>query len=110
MDAIAREIDASPPRLRIPYPVLYGAGYAAERLAMATRSWLRPPTTRYGVAFLGTDSRCAIDKAQRELGYTPHVDLHEGVRLAATWYLHRAAGGGSARSPYVGHAATEVHT
>jgi nucleoside-diphosphate-sugar epimerase len=110
MHAIALEIGASPPHFRIPYPVLYGAGYAAERLAMATRSRVRPPTTRYGVAFLGTESRCAIDKARRELGYTPHVDLHEGVRLAATWYLHRETGGRGTRLPRVGHAATEVHT
>jgi nucleoside-diphosphate-sugar epimerase len=58
---------------------------------------------------LGTDSRCAIDKARRELGYMPRVDLHEGVRLAASWYLNRD--GRPARGlPTVGYAAQEVHT
>jgi nucleoside-diphosphate-sugar epimerase len=107
--AIAHEIGARPPRLHIPYRALYAAGYAAERLAMVTRSRLRPPTTRFGVAFLGTDSRCAIDKARRELGYTPRVDLHEGVRLAASWYLNRD-GQRPAPLPTVGYAAKEVHT
>jgi nucleoside-diphosphate-sugar epimerase len=87
MNAIAREIGASPPRIRIPYRALYAVGWAGECLATATGSWLRPPTTRYGVAFLGTESRCAITKAQRDLGYTPRVPLDTGVRHAAAWYL-----------------------
>jgi nucleoside-diphosphate-sugar epimerase len=109
LDAIAHEVGASPPRLRIPYPALYAAGYVAERLALVTRSRLRPPTTRFGVAFLGTDSRCAIDKARRELGYVPRVDLHEGVRLTASWYLDRD-GRRAPGPPAVGYAAEEVHT
>jgi nucleoside-diphosphate-sugar epimerase len=87
--AIAHEIGANPPRVRVPYRALYAAGYAAERLAMVTRSGRRPPITRLGVAFFGTDSRYAIDKARRELGYTPAVAVREGVRLAAAWYRQR---------------------
>jgi nucleoside-diphosphate-sugar epimerase len=85
LQAIAREIGTRPPRLHIPYHALYAAGYAAERLATLTPSRRRPPITRLGVAFFGTDNRYAIDKARRELGYAPRVDLHEGVRLAAAW-------------------------
>lgn len=43
--------------------------------------------TRLGVKLFGTDNRHAIDKAQRELGYTPQVPLREGLRLTAEWYL-----------------------
>jgi nucleoside-diphosphate-sugar epimerase len=84
--AIAHEVGANPPRLHIPYHALYAAGYAAERLATLAPSSRRPPITRLGVAFLGTDNRYGIDKARRELGYAPLVDLDEGVRLAARWY------------------------
>ena len=42
--------------------------------------------TRHGVNLFGTDNRHAIDKAGRELGYTPQVPLTEGIRLAAAWY------------------------
>jgi nucleoside-diphosphate-sugar epimerase len=42
--------------------------------------------TRLGVKLFGTDNRHAIDKARRELGYTPRVSLREGVRRAAAWY------------------------
>jgi nucleoside-diphosphate-sugar epimerase len=89
LHAIAREVGASPPRLHLPYHALYAAGYAAERLAKLTPAWRRPPITRLGVAFLGTDNRYRIDKARRDLGYTPRVDLDEGVRLTARWYRER---------------------
>jgi nucleoside-diphosphate-sugar epimerase len=89
LQAIAHEIGAKPPRLHVPYRALYAAGYAAERLATVTGSRQRPPITRLGVAFLGTDNRYAIDKARRDLGYTPRVTIREGVRLAAAWYRHR---------------------
>jgi nucleoside-diphosphate-sugar epimerase len=90
--AIARAVGARPPRLHVPYRALYAAGYLAERVAcMAASSRRRPPITRLGVAFAGTDNRYGIAKARRELGYTPRVDLHEGVALTARWYATEAA-------------------
>jgi nucleoside-diphosphate-sugar epimerase len=84
--AIAHEIGARPPRVHIPYRALYAAGYLAERAAKLAPSWSRPPITRLGVAFFGTDNRYAIHRARQELGYSPQVDLRDGVRLTATWY------------------------
>jgi nucleoside-diphosphate-sugar epimerase len=86
LHAIAHEIGVAPPRLHIPYPALYAAGHAAERIAARTRSERQPPVTRLGVKLFGTDNRHAIDKARRELGYRPWVALREGVSLAASWY------------------------
>ena len=98
-DAIAREVGVGPPSLHIPYRPLYAAGYLAERLALATRSRRQPVVTRLGVQLFGTDNRHAIDKARRELGYRPRVDLREGVRLTADWY--RAQGQPRAAAPSV---------
>ncbi len=86
LEAIARETGASPPRIHVPYRALYAAGYLAERLSTVTHSPRQPIVTRLGVKLFGTDNRHAIDKARRELGYRPQVELHEGVRLAAAWY------------------------
>ena len=69
-----------------PYRALYGAGGAAERVASLTSSQRQPIVTRLGVKLFGTDNRHAIDKAKRELGYTPQVTIRDGVRLAAAWY------------------------
>lgn len=87
LDAIAREIGARPARTHVPYRALYAMGYLAERIAWAVPTWRRPPVTRLGVAFLGSDTGFAIAKARRELGYEPHVDLLDGVRITARWYL-----------------------
>ena len=89
MSAIAQEVGARPPRVHVPYQALYMAGYAAERLASMTRSGRRPPITRLGVAFFGTDNRYEIGKARRELGYVPMVPLREGLKLSASWYRSR---------------------
>jgi nucleoside-diphosphate-sugar epimerase len=86
MEAIARETGASPPRRRVPYRPLYAAGYLAERLAALSPTAHRPPITRLGVAFFGTDNRYSIGKARRELGFRPMVSLGHGIQLAAMWY------------------------
>ena len=85
--AIAGAIGVDPPRRHLPYRPLYAAGWAAERIQPPTRSRRQPVVTRLGVKLFGTDNRHAIDKARRELGFTPRVDLTDGVRQAADWYL-----------------------
>jgi nucleoside-diphosphate-sugar epimerase len=88
LHAIATEIGASPPRVHVPYRVLYAAAWLAEQIAARTPA-PRPPLTRLGVAFIATDNRYPIDKARRELGYAPRVALRDGVRLTARWYRQR---------------------
>ena len=84
--AIAQEIGVAPPRLHVPYHALYAAAYAAEHLAALRRYRRNALVTRHGVSLYGADRRLVIDKARRELGYTPRVPLREGVRLTAAWY------------------------
>jgi nucleoside-diphosphate-sugar epimerase len=109
LHAIAREVDGSPPRLHAPYRALYAAGYIAERLAALSPSRRRPPITRLGVAFFGTDNRYAIGKAKRELGYSPGVSVADGVHLAAAWYRELEAER-PAPVPVLPPIAKEVHT
>lgn len=107
LSAIAHDMGASPPRLHVPYRALYAAGYLAERLAALAPSRRRPPITRLGVAFFGTDNRYAIGKARRELGYCPQVDLRDGIRLAARWYRQQGHAGVTEASA-TGNAAEQV--
>ncbi len=86
LHAIARETGVAPPRVHLPYHPLYAAGGLAEGLAALTRSQRKPVVTKLGIKLFGTDNRLAIDKARRELGYSPQVPLVEGVRLASAWY------------------------
>jgi nucleoside-diphosphate-sugar epimerase len=93
LEAIAEELGVSKPTLHVPYHGLYYAGDLAERVAYLTKSQKQPFVTRLGVKLFGTDNRHSIEKARRELGYTPRVAIREGVRLAAQWYLTKANGG-----------------
>lgn len=91
MCAIAQAVGGAPPRVHVPYALLYSAAYAFERAATLTHSRHAPPATPFGVAFLGLSSRHSNEKARRELGFVPRVPLVEGVRRTADWYLHRDA-------------------
>ena len=86
LEAMARDIGVKPPTVHVPYRALYAAGGTAERLASVGGAQRQPIVTRLAVKLFGTDNRHAIDKAQREIGYTPQVTIREGIRLAAAWY------------------------
>lgn len=93
LEAIAEELGVGKPTRHVPYHALYYAGDLAERVAYLTKSQKQPFVTRLGVKLFGTDNRHSIEKARRELGYTPQVPIREGVRLAAQWYLAKGDGG-----------------
>ncbi|HKC75258.1 MAG TPA: NAD-dependent epimerase/dehydratase family protein, partial [Chloroflexota bacterium] len=84
--AIAQEMGVKRPRIHVPYRALYAAAVTAEQAVRLMGAQRQPVVTRLGVTLFGTDNRHNIDKARRELGYTPQVPLLEGVRLAAAWY------------------------
>jgi nucleoside-diphosphate-sugar epimerase len=86
LEAIAHDIGVNPPTVHVPYRALNIAAGTAERTAALAGSGGLPILTRLGVTLFGTDNRHAIDKAQRELGYTPKVTIRDGVRLTAEWY------------------------
>ncbi|CUS04013.2 Dihydroflavonol-4-reductase [Candidatus Promineifilum breve] len=83
-ETIAAEVGARPPWLRVPPPV---AWLGAAGLEVAGRLTGRPvPLSRTGVAFFSENRRSTYAKAQRDLGYTPLVDLPEGVGRSVAWY------------------------
>jgi len=34
----------------------------------------------------GSDNKHSVEKARRELGFEPKVDLREGIKFAAEWF------------------------
>jgi nucleoside-diphosphate-sugar epimerase len=93
LTAIATELGAPPPRRRIPYHAAVAAGATAETAGHLARLRHAPPLTRFGVQLLGGENRFIIDRARHELGFSPSVDLAEGVRRSVAWYraTHRGA-------------------
>jgi nucleoside-diphosphate-sugar epimerase len=96
LEAIAHDIGVRPPTAHLSYRALYTVGAVAERTALLTGSRRQPILTRLGVKLFGTDNRHAIDKARRELGYSPQVTIRDGVRRAAEWYRAKGQPGSPA--------------
>jgi hypothetical protein len=47
---------------------------------------VNPPLYRRRVEFFVKVRAFSIEKAKRELGYQPRIDLAEGLRRTAAWY------------------------
>ncbi len=84
-DAIADAVGATRPTRHLPYlPVYYGSMVAEKVVARLTHT--RPLVTQLGAMMFGSDNRHSVEKARRELGYEPKVDLRTGIQLAAEWF------------------------
>ena len=83
-ETIAAELGVPPPRWRVPVPL---AWLGAAGLEVAGKLAGRDvPLSRTGVAFFSENRRSTYAKAERELGFTPRVELPEGVARTVAWY------------------------
>lgn len=73
------------PKFTIPYSVAYGAAYAMETLFRIVNSRNPPVLTRFAVAALAGSRSYSIEKAKREIGYKPIVNMDEGLNQLADW-------------------------
>src|SRR5215469_8239328 len=84
-NAIADEVDGVRPTRHLPYlPIYYGSIVAEKVVARVTRT--KPIVTQLGALMFGSDNKHSIEKARRELGYEPKVDLRTGITIAAEWF------------------------
>jgi len=84
-NAIADAVSGVRPKRHLPYlPIYYGAIVAEKVVARVTRT--KPIVTQLGAMMFGSDNRHSIEKARRELGFEPKVELREGILLAAAWF------------------------
>lgn len=89
LNTIADALQAPHVSRKFPLCALYLTGRAAEIVwqAMGRRKGAPPPLTTYGVSLLGENQQFSIDRARRELGYTPSFDVTRGVAEGVRWYL-----------------------
>lgn len=84
-NAIADAVGGVRPTRHLPYlPIYYGSIVAEKVVARVTRT--KPIVTQLGAMMFGSDNRHSVEKARRELGYEPKVDLRAGIKLAAEWF------------------------
>jgi len=83
--AIAHALDRELPAGSIP---LWLANLASDIFAlMPGLKGEHAPLTRSRVKFLTHSRIYDISRAKSELGYTPRVELEEGMKLTAAWYF-----------------------
>ena len=85
VNGLADIIGAAHPKISLPYRPAYFIGWLMENIygALAVKS--RPLLTRMAVELVGTDQGFSIEKAQKELNYTPKVDFENGMQLVENW-------------------------
>jgi dihydroflavonol-4-reductase len=83
---IAKALKVAPPRLYIPEGLAWMGASIMETIGRVI--CLEVPLTRSRVLAMSRYWGMDIRKAQRELGYSPRVDLEEGVAETVAWYIN----------------------
>lgn len=91
---IAHALSAPVPKFSLPSSILMPAARLMELAGMVVDK--EPPLTRSKVGLFSENYIYSIDKAWNDIGYRPLIDLPEGIRRTADWYLthgHITSGG-----------------
>lgn len=72
----------------LPLTVGLGLAGACELVGHFARGW-EPPVTRYSIGTVGFSQTLDLRRARDRLGYTPRIDLDEGIRRTAAWVRER---------------------
>jgi nucleoside-diphosphate-sugar epimerase len=86
LGAIAVELGVPVPKRRIPYRLGLMLGSLAEAGGRLLRREEPPPVTRFGIQLLGGENRFDIARARQEIGFSPVVDVADGVRRSVEWF------------------------
>lgn len=81
---VAKALQVEPPRVHLPVWPFWTAGLLCEMICVPLR--IEPPIYRRRVDFYTKSRAFDITRAKTELGYSPKVDLEEGIKRTANWY------------------------
>lgn len=73
------------PGFSIPYKLAYAMAAAMEAIFKLVKSKKPPVLTRFAVAVIAGSRSYSIEKARRELGYAPSVDMAQGLKEMGEW-------------------------
>jgi 2-alkyl-3-oxoalkanoate reductase len=90
-NAIARELGVPPPKWHVPYRLALAVGGTAELLGHLTGRKQPPPFMRFGLKQMAGENRFVTTRARQELGFSPQVNLVEGVHEGIAWYRRQRA-------------------
>lgn len=84
-NSIAKEINAKKVTMHIPYWLAYNVAVVMEFFGKLLNKKDRPLLTTYTVKNLGSRLHFSIDKAKRELDWTPKISYEEGFNKTMKW-------------------------
>jgi len=85
---MAAALDVRQPWLNLPQPLALAGALGLELVGKI--AGITPPLSRSGVAFFSENRLFSWQKAQQQLGYTPKVELGEGIRRTVVWYRQKS--------------------
>lgn len=85
-ETIARALDYTPPRGRLPLGVARTAARAIEAFHARFRPNHEPVFTEYSVGLLGCTLTLDISRARQELGYAPTISSEDGLNHFLAWW------------------------
>ncbi len=85
IDALADALGKRRPTLDLPSGVALALARSLEAAHRTLRLPGRPLLTRHAVYLLSRNQEYPIDRASRELGFTPEISFAEGIALAVDW-------------------------
>jgi len=83
-NAVATAVGRKPPRGHIPLWPVKLAAHACEAICRPLK--IEPPLHMRRLDFFVNDRGFSAAKASRELGFTPRVELEDGLARTAAWY------------------------
>jgi len=84
VDKIARILGKPRPRFRVPYFPVFQLSVACDKIFRPLG--MNPPLYPRRVEFFKKDRAFSIEKAKKLIGYSPRVELDEGLARTAEWY------------------------
>ncbi|MFN3134309.1 MAG: NAD-dependent epimerase/dehydratase family protein [Candidatus Kryptonium sp.] len=85
-EAVLKALDKKVFRIKIPVPILYSVSFISELIFKLQRK-ASPLNLEKIKDVRQKNWACSIEKAKKELGYTPKVSLEEGMRITINWYV-----------------------
>ncbi len=85
-EAVLKALDKKVFRIKIPAPILYSVSLISE-LIFKLQKKASPLNLEKIKDVRQKNWACSIEKAKKELGYTPKVSLEEGMRITINWYV-----------------------
>lgn len=87
VDAISQTMGVKVFRIRIPKRLAKFCAYILENIALMFR--FKPIITRERIESMTTDRIFSIEKAKKEFGYIPKINLKNGIKKTIDWYKEK---------------------